>query len=91
MRKPLVEGLRRMTKGQPAISSDGRRNVPLTLVADDVIDSVFVHALPGELLVRQMPLEHLPKHHRARKHVYLVVVFRMRVPELGGLPVNGAD
>lgn len=47
--------------------------------------------LPRELLRGRMPLEHLPKHHRARKDIHLVVVLRVRVPQLWRLPIDGAD
>ena len=77
------------------------------LRTDEVVDGMFVHSLelcqpspasilrsthlPRELLVRNMPLEHLPKDHRTRENINLMVVLRMRVPELGRLPVDGAD
>ena len=51
---------------------------------------MLVHTLPRELLVRVVPLENLPIHHREREHVDLVVVLGMRVPKLRRLPVHGA-
>lgn len=66
-------------------------NVPQTLGAYSLVDSVLVHALPRELLVQNMPLQDLPEDHRAGEHIDLVVVLRMRVPELGRLPIDGAD
>lgn len=35
-----------------------------------------------------MPLEDLPKHHSARKHVNLVIILRMWMPELWSLPID---
>lgn len=46
--------------------------------------------LPRELLVRHMPLEHLPVHQGARENIDFVVVLGMRMPKFGRLPVNGA-
>lgn len=52
---------------------------------------MLVHAFPWKLLAVNMPLEHLPEYHCAREDVHLVVVFRMRVPELGRLPVDSPN
>lgn len=49
---------------------------------------MLVHTLPRELLGRVMPLQDLPKHKCAREDVDFVVVFRMRMPQLGCLPVD---
>jgi len=38
-----------------------------------------------------MPLQHLPVHRAARKYIDLVIVFRMCVPQLWRLPINGAN
>ena len=47
--------------------------------------------LPGELFSGRMPLEHLPKYHRTGEHIYLVVVFWMRVPKFWRLPIYGPN
>lgn len=52
---------------------------------------MLVHALPGVLLVRVVPLQDLPVHHRAGEHVHLVVVLGVRMPQLWRLPVHRAD
>lgn len=90
-RSPEVEGLQEISSYKPALVTNDYDILPLTLVTNDVVDGMFVHTLPGELLVRQMPLEHLPEHHRAREDIDLVVVLRVWVPKLGGLPVHGPD
>ena len=38
-----------------------------------------------------MPLKHLPKNHGTREYIYLVIVFRVSVPQFWRLPVDGAN
>ena len=68
----------------------GGEDVPVALSADGLVNRMLVHALPGELLVPNVPLQDLPEDHRTREDVDLVVVLWIRVPELGRLPVDGA-
>jgi len=63
----------------------------LALCADDIINGMLVHTLPGILGIWQMPLEHLPIYHRAREDVNLEVVFWLRMPQLWCLPVDRPD
>ena len=77
------------TDDEPTVRHYRYGSIPLAFVTDDVIDGMLVHSLPGELLVGQVPLEHLPEHHRAREHIHLVIILRVWVPELRSLPVHG--
>jgi hypothetical protein len=68
-----------------------RGNVPLALRTHNVVNRMLVHALPGELLIRKVPLKHLPEDHRTGEHINLVVILGRRRPKLGCLPVNGTN
>ena len=46
--------------------------------------------LPRELLLLRMPLQYLPKHHRTRKHIYLMVILWVRMPQFRRLPIHSA-
>lgn len=52
---------------------------------------MFVHALPREFLLLDMPLQHLPVHHGARENVYLMIVLGVCMPQLRRLPVDGTN
>jgi len=67
------------------------RRRSLSLCADDVVNSMLIHTLPRIFWVWQMPLEHFPIDHRTRKDVDLEIVFRLGVPQLWRLPVDGPD
>ena len=52
---------------------------------------MLVHAFPRVLLFSPMPGQDFPEDHTATKHIHFMIVFRMRVPELRGLPVDSPD
>jgi len=52
---------------------------------------MLIHPFPGILLARILPRQHLPEYHGAGEDVNLVVVLRVRMPQLWSLPVDGPN
>jgi hypothetical protein len=61
------------------------------LLRAHLVNGTCIHAFPEISIRWQVPLQDFSEHHRARKHVHLVVVLEMRVPKFGRLPVDGPD
>lgn len=90
LRMANIEGLFKNVRGGPA--GETRIYSPKLLGTNRVNDPELIPVEPRILLpVRCPSAQHFPVYHSAAEHINLVVISRLRMPQLRRLPIDSAD